>query len=138
MKKIPKIIISFFILALFTACSEEGTEPSFINAKINGKVTDTNGNLLNDVDIFLIYNLTDIPSYGMGKVTGIDTVVFDYFEVSFTYESVKFNWGTASEINNQGFEIQRKTVGDFEVIGFVAGNGTTTEPKSDPSLTLML
>ncbi len=36
------------------------------------------------------------------------------------------NWSTASELNNQGFDIQKSTDGkSFESIGFVKGNGTT-------------
>ena len=45
--------------------------------------------------------------------------------------AVELNWITSSELNNSGFEIQRKTVGDnsqWTKIGFVTGNGTTTEP----------
>jgi len=45
--------------------------------------------------------------------------------------SVELNWITSSELNNSGFEIQRKTVGDnsqWTKVGFVDGNGTTTEP----------
>ena len=41
---------------------------------------------------------------------------------------VELNWTTATEINNQGFEIQRSTSNsEFVSVGFVAGNGTTTE-----------
>ncbi|HSD64153.1 MAG TPA: T9SS type A sorting domain-containing protein, partial [Ignavibacteriaceae bacterium] len=37
-------------------------------------------------------------------------------------------WSTATETNNQGFEIQRKSVNrQFESIGFVKGYGTTTQ-----------
>ncbi|MBK6913753.1 MAG: T9SS type A sorting domain-containing protein [Ignavibacteriales bacterium] len=43
------------------------------------------------------------------------------------------NWQTASEINNQGFEIQKSEVrskkSDWEKIGFVEGKGTTTEQQ---------
>ena len=41
--------------------------------------------------------------------------------------TVTINWSTASETNNQGFEIQRNNGGEFYAIGFVSGNGTTTE-----------
>jgi hypothetical protein len=35
-----------------------------------------------------------------------------------------------SELNNRGFEIQRKVVeGDFATVGFVKGEGTTTNRK---------
>ena len=45
--------------------------------------------------------------------------------------NVILSWSTASELNNQGFEIQRSTQGnEFASIGFVAGHGTTTEAKN--------
>ncbi|NWG28155.1 MAG: T9SS type A sorting domain-containing protein [Ignavibacteriaceae bacterium] len=44
---------------------------------------------------------------------------------------VELNWTTATETNNQGFEIQRMNAGgSFEQVGYVAGFGTTTEPKA--------
>ena len=52
---------------------------------------------------------------------------------------VTLNWQTATETNNQGFEIERKQVlspqssvskGEWNVLGFVNGNGTITEPQS--------
>jgi photosystem II stability/assembly factor-like uncharacterized protein len=44
---------------------------------------------------------------------------------------VILNWSTATEINNRGFEIQRKLKNqDWEVLSFIPGYGTTTEPKS--------
>jgi hypothetical protein len=45
--------------------------------------------------------------------------------------NVELNWQTATEVNNQGFEIERRTeTSEFRTIGFVEGNGTTTEPRS--------
>ncbi|MCH7774854.1 MAG: T9SS type A sorting domain-containing protein, partial [Bacteroidetes bacterium] len=40
---------------------------------------------------------------------------------------VYLNWTTATEQNNQGFEVQRSTNNQFTTIGFVSGSGTTTE-----------
>ena len=40
---------------------------------------------------------------------------------------VILSWSTATEVNNQGFEIQRKINDEYERIGFVEGNGTTTD-----------
>jgi len=47
---------------------------------------------------------------------------------------VILNWSTATEINNLGFEIERKinnneTNGDWILVGFREGYGTTTEPR---------
>ena len=40
---------------------------------------------------------------------------------------VTLNWSTASEINNQGFQIERSSNGVFESVGYVQGFGTSTE-----------
>jgi internalin A len=43
-------------------------------------------------------------------------------------QNVAVSWITASELNNKHFEVQRAADGrNFEVIGIVAGNGTTTK-----------
>jgi len=53
------------------------------------------------------------------------------FTASANENSVTLNWSTATETNNSGFTIERKTVLDerWKEIGFVPGFGTTTEPK---------
>ncbi len=44
---------------------------------------------------------------------------------------VVLNWETASELNNQGFEVERRTAtSEYRTIGFVEGHGTTTEARS--------
>ncbi len=55
---------------------------------------------------------------------------------SIVNKKVKLRWCTATETNNKGFEIQRKASGinekdlEWNSIGFVNGNGTTTEKKA--------
>jgi len=50
------------------------------------------------------------------------------FAADIADDNVQLNWRTATEINNQGFEIQRRTGdGEFEKVGFVPGHGTTTD-----------
>jgi len=44
--------------------------------------------------------------------------------------NVTLEWTTATEINNQGFEIQKGFNSEFRSIGFVDGHGTTTETRS--------
>lgn len=50
--------------------------------------------------------------------------------------TVELSWTTASEVNNRGFEVEKKNAkwkseeGKWEKIGFVNGNGTTTETQS--------
>ncbi len=46
-------------------------------------------------------------------------------------QGVELAWRTASELNNSGFEVERKSNGaDWNTLGFVRGNGTTTEAQS--------
>lgn len=53
------------------------------------------------------------------------------FTANVVGSSVVLNWTTATEVNNQGFEVERSADGvSFNNIGFVPGFGTTTEPKS--------
>lgn len=50
------------------------------------------------------------------------------FTASTANNSVTLRWNTATEINNRIFEIERKTVdNDFVTVGFVNGQGTTTQ-----------
>jgi photosystem II stability/assembly factor-like uncharacterized protein len=64
------------------------------------------------------------------KYTGVLPVELTSFTANVSEGNVQLNWTTATEINNQGFEIQRKTADDqYITIGHVNGNGTTTEAK---------
>jgi hypothetical protein len=53
-----------------------------------------------------------------------------YFNAKIINSKIQLNWSTANELNNLGFEIQRKTAGSdmgWENIGFVNGAGTSNE-----------
>jgi hypothetical protein len=53
------------------------------------------------------------------------------FSASYNNNKVTLGWITSSELNNQGFEVERKTQSsEWNKIGFVNGNGTTTETNS--------
>lgn len=43
--------------------------------------------------------------------------------------NVMLNWSTATELNNSGFQVERKSNGSFINVGFVKGKGTTTQPQ---------
>jgi hypothetical protein len=52
------------------------------------------------------------------------------FDVKSNEAKNQLTWATASEKNNQGFDIERSMNGtDFQKIGFVKGNGTTNLPQ---------
>ncbi len=50
------------------------------------------------------------------------------FSASINKNTVILNWATATETNNNGFYVQRKSVdGEYQSVGFVEGRGTTSE-----------
>jgi len=76
------------------------------------------------------------PAGGLTAIK-IDSVDFTVpVELTSFSASVKngvavLGWRTATETNNYGFDIEKKTVnGSYSKIGFIGGNGTTTSPQS--------
>jgi hypothetical protein len=62
------------------------------------------------------------------KLAGIYSVGLEYYEATTENNDVILNWKTNWEINNSGFEIQRKVeYSGYIAIGFVSGHGTTNE-----------
>lgn len=45
-------------------------------------------------------------------------------------DKIILNWQTATELNNRGFEVERQINNVWDNIGFVQGNGTSTNPHS--------
>ncbi len=53
------------------------------------------------------------------------------FNASVNGNDVTLNWTAATQLNNKGFEIERKSGNDqFYSVSFIKGDGTTTEQKS--------
>jgi hypothetical protein len=63
-------------------------------------------------------------------VDGVVPVELTAFTASVNGRNVTLNWTTATETNNQGFEIERNSGNGFQNVGYVAGFGTSTEPHS--------
>ncbi|MDP3832309.1 MAG: T9SS type A sorting domain-containing protein [Ignavibacteriaceae bacterium] len=67
-------------------------------------------------------------SYIVVHYSYITPVELTSFEATTVNRNVTLNWQTATELNNTGFDIQRKSENtDWQKIGFVNGSGTTTE-----------
>jgi photosystem II stability/assembly factor-like uncharacterized protein len=63
-------------------------------------------------------------------VSNVLPVELTLFTAQAQNQTVILNWVTATELNNNGFEIQRKVLeSDFATVGFVKGEGTTTNQK---------
>jgi hypothetical protein len=76
-------------------------------------------------DLSNIYLIKTLPD---GSVVPVELTSFT---ATANGKEVILNWSTATELNNQGFEIERSENNiSFYKIGFVPGFGTTTELKS--------
>jgi hypothetical protein len=110
--------------------------PEYVTRNSSQVVTKGNG------DIAMFYAEGDVRNDTVicdifmkrGNIYEIVPVELTSFSADISGNNVLLNWTTATEINNQGFEIQRSEISsqksDWEGIGFVPGFGTTTEPKS--------
>ncbi len=71
-------------------------------------------------------------NFSIVRITADDPVPVELtsFLASVTGDNVILEWTTATEINNFGFEVERKSLNsDYEVVGLVSGAGSTTEPR---------
>jgi hypothetical protein len=93
------------------------------------------------------YDRNFVSRFGFNLTTGISPDNPAYVDAALPVEltsfsaatigsTVKLSWNTATEVNNYGFEVERKvgslqsTVGNYEKIGYVNGNGNSNSPKN--------
>ncbi len=84
--------------------------------------------------VAFIQNLDGKEILQGGKIALTELAPLPVELTSFTAKAISdkvyLDWTTATEINNSGFGIERSFDGNtFFPIGFIKGNGTTTEPK---------
>jgi len=109
--------------------------PEYVTRNSSQVVTKGNG------DIAMLYAEGDVRNdtvicdifMKQGNIYQIIPVELTSFAASVNENDIQLNWITATETNNQGFEILRFTQSEknsWETIGFVPGFGTSTEPHS--------
>ena len=84
--------------------------------------------------LYMWYSATNGSIWQIGLATSSPFIPLPVELTSFTAQAenqkVILKWTTATELNNNGFEIQRKVAeSDFATIGFVRGEGTTTNQR---------
>jgi hypothetical protein len=76
-------------------------------------------------------NSFNINDWYIDDALGVDLdfvpVELTSFNADVNDGSVFLSWSTATETNNKGFEVQRNSGSGFEVVGFIQGNGTSTQ-----------
>jgi hypothetical protein len=89
------------------------------------EIDSTNGNLIRT-----IYSSSNMQYISLVDYSTIP-VELTSFSANVISGNIELIWSTATETNNQGFDVERSQDNVvFERIGFVPGFGTTTEPKS--------
>jgi hypothetical protein len=70
-----------------------------------------------------------LPDIGADEFYGtVVPVELTSFTAKANGTEVTLTWSTATELNNYGFEVQRKVLGgEFSTVAFVKGHGTTTQ-----------
>lgn len=100
------------------------------------------------------HEILDLRNFGLRKLqapteylaysSGYQGLIYKYYDTTYTPvelnlftakvsgHNVFLNWATATETNNQGFEVERhqEELNEWVRIGYVDGSGTTTEKKS--------
>ncbi len=128
-----------------TTLTNDWSGPATNNIIVNGDLT-VSGTFTNGTDGSIAGSGTidaDITDNGSSTFTGTHNgtctggcngtlpVELISFEASNHNGNCKLIWSTATELNNDGFEVERSYNGiDFEVISFIEGNGTTNEVKN--------
>jgi hypothetical protein len=65
------------------------------------------------------------------SMIGVLPVELSYFKAKQENKAVKLNWQTTTELNNEGFEIQRSVDNrNWETLDFIAGEGTSYETQN--------
>ena len=130
---------------VYVARSVDGCE-TFQNFKINEDTFDTNsGVFFGDYIDIATYDGKIYPIWTKMDATGLSVWTALIDDASLPVELISFSakqigngieliWKTASESNNEGFEVQRFDLAvqnrAWEKIGFISGAGTTTEMKN--------
>ncbi len=99
---------------------------------LKGIIKDIQGNLISDAKVFLIFDFdqhsASLSKTSITKPLKTNSVVLDSFVLIPLDYKIIISWITYSEINNAGFQIERKiNSSNWTAIGFIAGNGTNND-----------
>ena len=90
---------------------------------------------INGSDAFAGYSSSTIHTVSFSNRDAPLPVELSSFTANVNINNVELTWKTATEVNNNGFEVQRKEgstesgVGRWEKVGFVHGHGNSNSPK---------
>jgi hypothetical protein len=71
----------------------------------------------------------DVLTQSIVALNGTVPVELTSFNAALNQTSAILTWKTATEVNNKGFEVQRKIGNTWKALNFISGNGTSTGSK---------
>ncbi|MBK7866200.1 MAG: lamin tail domain-containing protein [Ignavibacteriales bacterium] len=80
-------------------------------------------------DEYFISGLTGFSEFVMASEDAPLPVELTSFTARAAGSVVNLNWETATEVDNNGFDVERNATGTWQKIGFVEGHGTANSPK---------
>jgi hypothetical protein len=130
---------SFTSVGALDYTTTETNNPSPTWVSTNRSTTITGLNVSQNQFIYLVWETADVGGSGSRDELAIDDISFlnvvpvelIMFTASVVNNSVNLKWETATEVNNYGFDVERRAdKNNWEKIGFVQGHGTTNFPMS--------
>ena len=112
-----------------------GNESNYVIGKYDGNWSFPGGFINPTTNQATILGVTTFSDWSLGDQSALP-VELSSFSASVAGSNVKLRWETATEVNNYGFEVERKvgslqsTVGNYEKVGFVNGSGNSNSPKN--------
>ncbi len=80
-------------------------------------------------DEFYVAGITGFSEFVMASDDAPLPVELTSFTARAAGSVVNLNWETATEVDNNGFDVERNSTGTWQKIGFVEGHGTANSPK---------
>ena len=121
--------IDYDISFIYTDADVNGVESRMFGAKYSSSTWESGGSVNTGTNTVTWNGLTSFSEVTASEDPNIPLPVeLLFIKAEVIEEEVKVEWATASELNNDYFEIEKtQDLKDFEVVGRVEGSGTTSE-----------
>ena len=120
-------------------CWSTSSSPTILDSKVTGNTSTNFSASLSGLSASTTYYVrayvtnNEGTSYGDEEsftTTAALPVELTAFSANVNENSVVLNWQTATEVNNYGFEVERKPeAGEWIELGFIEGSGNSNSPK---------